>query len=327
MTKDNTLKKDASKKENTPDEKVEKSVDIRKDLTEEEAQKMVDRENNPEAPESQASKEEKEKTEEPKEEPKKEPEVELPERYKGKSAEELVKLLDEKEKFIQGRSDEIGEWKQKVKEAEILSEKVAKIEEETMKQSQQPSKLPERPVLVMDDEYYDDPVKALNKHNQKMLDYVDQITSAKTAPFYQSDMERRREKLYKDLEDKYKDFPVKFDRKKVQEFLNKNPEYFKQYRTRAYEQAYHDLSASDFSQIRKEENEKMREQAKKEAIEELKTNKQAGNIGLSDLETPSTGSAPEYDADRMEEDPEYRGRVIADMEKRKRKGEYKYSGL
>lgn len=317
MAKDNTLKKDAPKKETTPKEKVEKVVDIRKDLTEEEAQKLVDKENNPEA-----SEEKEEKEEEKKEEPKEEPKEELPERYKGKSAEELVKLLDEKEKFIQGRSDEIGELREEAKETIKLKEKVAKIEEETMKQS--PVKLPQRPVapVISDDEYYKNPKKALDKvtaYNQKLAEYVDQITSAKTAPFYQGDMERRREKLYKDLEDKYKDYPVKFDRSKVQEFLDKNPEYFKQYRTKAYEQAYHDLSASGFSQTQKEEKERVREEVKKELVEESKTNKEAANIGLSDLETPSAGTTPEYDKDRMEDDAEYRKQVIADMEKRKKK--------
>ncbi|MBA7571238.1 hypothetical protein ES695_13145 [Candidatus Atribacteria bacterium 1244-E10-H5-B2] len=328
MTKDNTLKKtEAPEGEHPVKEKVEEKVDIRKDLTEKEAEELVYKEDHPEAPGSQASKGEKEKTEEPgKEKPGEEPKVELPERYKGKSAEELVKLLDEKEKFIQSRSDEMGELREEAKETIKLKEKVAKIEEETMKESQQPSTLPQRPQppVISDDEYYENPTKALNKvtaYNQKLADYVDQLTSAKTAPFYQSDMERRREKLYKDLEDKYKDYPVKFDQVKVQEFLEKNPEYFKQYRVKAYEQAYHDLSASDFSQTQKEEKEKVREQVKKELIEEAKTHKEAGNIGLSDLETPQAGSAPEYDSDRMEDDPEYRKKVITDMEERKRKGQ------
>lgn len=320
--KDNTLKKDASKKETTPKEKVEKTIDIRKELTEKEAQELVDRENKgTESKEEQ----EKEKPEEKKEEPKEKPEekVELPERYKGKTAEELVELLDEKEKFIQSRSDEIGDWKKKVKEAEVLSEKVAKIEEEATKQAL--GKLPQRPQapVISESEYYDDPPKALNKlleYNKKLTDYVDQITSAKTAPFYQGDMERRREKLYKDLEEKYKDSPVKFDRKKVQEFLNKNPEYFNQYKTKAYEQAYHDISAPDFSQTRKEERETMREEVKAEVIEEIKTNKQAASVGFNDLETPQAGEAKEYDKVKMEEDPEYRKQVIADMEKRKREG-------
>jgi len=83
-------------------------------------------------------------------------------------------------------------------------------------------------------------------------------------------------KLYKDLEEKYKDSPVNFDRKKVQEFLSQNPEYFKQYKTKAYEQAYHDISAPDLSKSR----EKMREELKAEVMEEMKNNKQAGNIGL-----------------------------------------------
>ena len=316
MTKDNTLKKDAPKKETTPSEKVEKKVDIRKELTDEEAKRLIEIE---EGKEPEAL-EKKEKIEEPK------PEVEISERYKGKSAEELVKLLDEKEKYIQSRSDEIGDWKQKVKEAEKLSEKVAKIEEEAIKQSQQPINLPQRPIepVITDQEVYDDMPKAFKKlvdYIKKLGDYSDQITSAKTAPFYQGDMERRREKLYKDLEEKYKDFPVKFDRNKVQEFLNKNPEYFNQYKTKAYEQAYHDLSATDYGKTREKENKEMREKVEKEVIEKIKTGKQAGEIGLSDLETPSAESAPEYDADKMEEDSEYRDQVIADMEERKRKGQ------
>jgi len=85
-------------------------------------------------------------------------------------------------------------------------------------------------------------------------------------PFIKAIMERKREKLYKDLEDKYKDSPVNFDRKKVQEFLSQNPEYFKQYKTKAYEQAYHDISAPDLSKSR----EQMREELKAEVMEEIK---------------------------------------------------------
>lgn len=310
--KDDTLKKtEAPKGEHPVKEKVEKTVDVRKELTEKEAQEIVDRENKPEA--SQESKEE--KKEEPKEKP--EEKVELPERYKGKTAEELVKLLDEKEKFIQSRSDEIGELREEAKETIKLKEKVAKIEEETMKQI---PGLPERPQapVISESEYYDDPPKALGKlieYNKKLADYVDQITSAKTAPFYQGDMERRREKIYNVLEEKYKDSPVKFDREKVQEFLSKNPEYFKQYKTNAYEQAYHDISAPDLSKSR----EKIREEVKVEVIEEMKTNKQASSVGFNDLETTPTGEAKEYDKVKMEEDPEYRKQAITDMKKKAKK--------
>lgn len=321
MTNDNTLKTEAPKGEHTANEKVEKTVDIRKVLTPEEEIKEAERriaeeEGNFEAPKGGETKVvEPEKTEEPK--------VELPERYKGKSADELAKLLEEKEKYIQSRSNEIGDWKQKVADAEKLNEKVAKIEEEAVKESLQPSKLPKRPEapVITDTEYYDDPVKALQKqakYNQELLDYIDQTTSAKTAPLYQTDIEKRRDKLYTELEDKYKDFPVKIDRKKVQDFLNKNPSYFTKYKANAYEQAYHDISATDFSELQKTNNEAMREQIKKEVIAEMKTQKQAGNVGLNDLETPGAGSKPEYDVDRMEDDPEYRASVLLDMEKRGR---------
>ena len=232
-------------------------------------------------------------------------------------------MLDEKEKFIQSRSDEIGDWKKKVKEAEVLKTKVDAIEEEAMKQV--PGGLPQRPeapvISLKENDFYEDTakvVKAVNElssYSKKLTDYVDQITSAKTAPFYQGDMERRREKIYKVLQEKYKDSPVKFDREKVQEFLSKNPDYFKQYKTNAYEQAYHDISAPDLSKSR----EKMREEVKAEVVEEMKTNKQAASIGFNDLETTPTGEAKEYDKVKMEEDPEYRKQAIADMEKKAKK--------
>jgi len=301
--KDNTLKKDAPKKETTPKEKVEKPVEMRKVMTEEEAEKVLA----------------KERGEEPKAPEKKEPEI--PERYKGKTAEELVKLLDEKENFIQSRSDEMGELREEAKETVKLKEKVAKIEEETLKGAQVLGKLPERPVapVITDEEYYEDPPKALKKvteYNKKLADYVDQITSAKTAPIYHITAERGKEKLYKDLEAKYKDSPVKFDRKKVQEFLDKNPEYFKTYKTGAYEQAYHDISLPEIVKAR----DKMREEVKAEVMEEIKTGKQATSVGFNDLETPQSGEAKEYDKVKMEEDPEYRKQMIDDMEKRKREG-------
>ena len=318
MAKDNTLTKDAPVKETTPLEKVEQQIDIRKNLTPEEEIKEAERrialeKGEPEAPESKVA--ETEKVEEPI--------IELPERYRGKSTNELARLLDEKEKYIQSRSDEIGDWKQRVAEAEKLSEKVAKIEEEAVKESLQPGKMPKRPEapVITDTEYYDDPVKALQKqakYNQELLDYIDQTTSAKTAPLYQTDIEKRRDKLYTDLEVKYKDYPVKVDRKKVQGFLEKNPSYFTKYKVNAYEQAFHDISAGDFSQLQKTNSDVMREQIRKEVIAEMKNQGQASNVGLSDLETPRAGSTPSYDVDRMEDDPAYRDQVLADMEKRGR---------
>jgi len=319
MPTDTTLKKEAPK-ETTPSEKVEEQIDIRHDLTQEEAQRLIDMENGVtvELPESQVSKIE--KTEDKKEEKIEEPKVELPERYKGKSPEELAKLLDEKEKYIQSRSDEIGEWKKKLKEADELKGKITEIEDEAIKDSvvTQLPKKPQPPVIT-DTEYYDDPVKAQQKqakYNQELLDYIDQITSAKTAPLYHTDIEKRRDKVYSELEEKYKDYPVKLDRAKIQDFLDKNPLYFKKYKREAYEKAYHDLSAPEISLKQKEVKEQLREQVKKELLEEMKNQSQAANIGLSDLETPKTGSSPQYDTARMEEDPAYNAQVLADMEKR-----------
>ena len=320
------LKKDASEKKTTPkDEKVEKKIDIRKDLTPEEAQRLVDIENGKIIEDTVVKPDEKvdEKKKEVKPEVK-EGETVVPDRYKGKTPEELVELLGEKEKYIQGRSDEIGDLRQKMKETEALKAKVDEIEANAIKQSQQPGNVPKPPVepVISDDDFYDNPLAAYKKmldYNKKLLEYTQQYTNAIVSPFYQSDMERKRDKLYKDLENKYKDYPVKVERDKIQSFLNKNPGYFNKYKTNAYEKAYHDISAKDFSENKAKSDEAIKEQAKKEALEEMNAKSQAGNIGLGDLGSQPispTGKAPEYDKVKMEEDAEYNKQVLEDIEKR-----------
>ena len=317
--KDTTLKKEAPVKENTPQEKVE-NVDIRKELTQEEAQKLVDEANGVKTEEKVDEKKD-EVTVEPKE-----GETVLPDRYKGKTPEELVKILDEKEKKIQERSGELGDLRKEVEESKALKAKVDEIEASAIKSSQQSGNVPKPPdePVISDDEFYNDPSKAYKKildYNKKLLEYTQQYTNAIVSPFYKTDMERKRDKLYKGLEDKYKAYPVKVDRNKIQGFLDKNPEYFTKYGVNAYERAYHDTSAKDFADNKAKSDEAIREQIKKELLEEISTKNQAGSVGLGDLSTQPidpTGSAPEYDTARMEDDAEYRNKVIEDMEKRNR---------
>jgi len=325
MGKDsNTLKKEEAlkNKEHPSKEKaVKEPIDIRKERTIEEYQRMVDEENG-EITEEDTNKnpEEKEvKTEV------KEPSV-VPDRYKGKTSEELIKLLDEKEKYIQGRSDEIGNLRQEIKKAEVLKAKIDEIESKTIKQSQQMGNMPKPPEapVINEDDFYSDPIKtykAILDYNKKLIGYNQQYTHAMVSPFYQADAEAKREKLYKGLEDKYKDYPVRFDRNKVQEFLNNNPDYFTKYGINAYENAYHDISTEDYSEIRAKEKEEIKEQIRKEVEEEIRTKGQAGNMGFGDLGSQPinpTGKAPLYDEQRMEDDPEYRDQVIKDIEKRNR---------
>ena len=327
MEKDNTLEKAEPVKGHPVKEKVEKPVDIHKDLTMEEAERRVAEENGevPEAPESQA--EEKKAEEEKAEEPtKKEGEIEgsIPDNYKGKKTEELIKLLQEKENYIQKRSGEIGELKKQAETAEETRKKVEQIEQEIISQEEKKNlKIPQppEPPTITDDEFYNEPVKSYQKiieYNKKLAEYNRLYVNSMVNPFYQAEVERKRDKLYQNLEDKYKNHPVKFDKQKIQEYLNKNPQYFTKYKTDAYEKAYHDLSTDQYSEQYSKTKEEIREQVKKELLEEQNTHKQAGNVGLSDLQTQPTGSTPEYDKAKMEDDAEYRDQVIADMEKRSR---------
>lgn len=256
-------------------------------------------------------------------------EIEISERYKGKTPEELVKMIEEKDKYIQSRSTELGTLKSQVEELNKqlaeqseVRKKIEEIETQNIKQTQQIKGLPEEPEApnITEADYYDDPTKVINAMNdylKKLSEWNKNYIHAMISPYYEDRAKKGKEQLYNQLEEKYKDWPVKFDRKAVQEFLNKNPDYFVKYRTNAYEKAFHDMSASEYSQLSKKQQEQMREQIKQELLEETNTQKQAGNIGLSDLQTQGAGSSPAYDEERFEEDAEYRKKVMADMEKRK----------
>jgi hypothetical protein len=250
----------------------------------------------------------------------------IPERYKGKSAEELIAQLEEKEKYIQSRSDEMGNLKKQIAEAEEVKKKIQDIEGGTIIQAQYGNKIPPMPPEpnFTQDEYYNDPVASMNKQKQYVKDlqewnrkYLDILAR----PILDMTAKTEKEKLLTELESKYSKYPVKFDRAKVQSFLDKHPEYFIQHKTEAYEKAYHDTSVNDFSQESDKLRNEIREQERKKLMEEMNIQRQAGNVGLSDLATQprDTGSSPDYDEERMEDDAEYRDKVLADIRKRNKR--------
>jgi hypothetical protein len=249
---------------------------------------------------------------------------EIPDRYKGKTPEELIKILEDKENYIQSRSGKIGELQKQADIAAELQKKIEAIESQTLRETQKGPGLPQPPEApdITEDEYFDDPLKALNKYkeyNKKVVEWNRQYIHAAVNPYYEERAKTGKKELYDQLEEKYKDYPVKYDRTKVQEFLDKNPDYFTKYKINAYEQAYHDMNTAEFSQLSKKQQDEMREQVKKELLEEMNNQKQAGNIGMTDLQTQDlSGSSPEYDEKRFEEDTEYRRKVMADIEKRKK---------
>ncbi len=312
MADSNTLNQaEAVQTEHPANETAEKQVDIRKKPDMAELERLVAEEEGIETP--------------PKPEQAKEEKV-IPERYKGKTAEELIAQLEEKEKYIQSRSDEMGNLKKQIAEAEEIKKKVQEIEGNSIIQSQYAGKIPAPPVkpTYTQDEFYNDPVATLAKQ-QKYVDdlqewnrkYIDAISR----PLLDMSAKAGKEKLFGELEAKYSKYPVKFDRNKIQNFLNTNPDYFTKYGTDAYERAYHDTSVNNFTEESERLRTEIREQERKKLLEEMNTQRQASNIGLSDLATQpiNSGSSPAYDEDRMEEDPAYREQVLADIQKRNRR--------
>jgi len=319
MADSNTLDKvDAAKAENSTKEMAEKRVDIRKPPDMEDLKRRIAEEDGEVLPDKATNTgQEEEKTKD----------EAIPEQYKGKTQEELVKLLAEKEKYIQSRSNEMGELKRKITEAEDVKKKIEEIESQNFKRTQQPSNMPSppEPPVIDDNTYYENPVKAfkeLAEYQKKLSEWNKNYTNTIVNPYYTDKARSGKEELYVKLEKKYEKYPVKFDRTKIQEFLDKNPAYFNKYGVEAYEKAYHDTSTEAFSQNYEKTMADIREQVKKELMEEMNTHKQATNIGLSDLNTQPinpSGSSPAYDENKMEEDPEYRDKVLADMKARSKR--------
>jgi len=323
MPDSNTLNKaDATKVEHPAKETAkEKQVDIRKKPDMKELQALIDIEEG-KVLEDEATSMDEQKVDKKIEVEKKA----ISDRYKGKTAEELIAQLEEKEKYIQSRSDEMGKLKKEIEEAQALKKKVEEIESGAIIQAKYKNKIPPEPVepTYTQDDFYNDPVGVMNKFKQYQKDlqaWNRQYLNILSRPILDMSAKTGKEKIYDDLEKKYTKWPVKFDRIKIQAYLDKNPEYFDKYKTDAYEKAYHDTAATEFSQNDEEIRKQIREEERKKLLEEMNNQKQAANIGLSDLNTQpiNPGSSPAYDEDRMEEDPEYRDKVLADIEKRNKK--------
>ncbi|MFZ7134335.1 MAG: hypothetical protein ACOWWR_18470 [Eubacteriales bacterium] len=245
-------------------------------------------------------------------------------RYKGKTNEELVAIIQEKEKYIQERSNKIGDLSKENSELAKLKEQVKSIEDEALKSDIQNVNVGDEPIppswdqdkFISDPKYLGEFNKQQNEYQKKFQEWSRKRTMAMMAPFVQSETERVRNRAYDQLEEKYKDYPVKVKREDVQEFLNNNPIYFKKYGKEAYEKAYTEHMLKKLPDLSKQQ-ETLKEEVRKEIENERKTRGQAANVGMNDLVTSSSGeNSTNYDEARMETDPVYRDQVLADMERR-----------
>ena len=110
MLDSNTPNKvDALKSEHPTDGKTEKQVDMRKPPDMEDLKRRVAEEDGEVPPDEAANTGQQTEVKEV-----------IPDQYKGKTPEELVNLLTEKEKYIQSRSNEMGELKKKIADSEDI---------------------------------------------------------------------------------------------------------------------------------------------------------------------------------------------------------------
>jgi hypothetical protein len=259
------------------------------------------------------------------------PEVkdEFAERYKGKTLEELVAELKKKEEYILGRNDEIGKLRKDLDGIAAVREQIKEIEEAALKPDLQGTGDPEpeppewnQQKFIRDPEYLMTYNKAQAEYQKKYAEWTRKNTMMMMQPLIKSTTERIREDTYNMLDEKYKDYPVKVDRSEVQDFLNKNPIYFRKYGRDAYEKAYTEHLVKKVPNLTLQK-EQIREEIRKEVEAEFNNRKQAGNIGMGDLASPSGGvSSSGYDEARMEHDSEYRDAVLADIEKKRKERGY-----
>jgi len=149
-----------------------------------------------------------------------EPVEPIPDKFKNKSPEEVIKLSRETEAYNTKLSQKNKELEAKVAELKDIENKLKEMDKEAVIKQQKaiPVKLPEYP---SDDLFYDDP-KAYHK---KVKEYNDAYLNAVVAPLYGQNWNTQKDNVIKNLEKNTKDDVVPYSEveKEVEARIRRNP--------------------------------------------------------------------------------------------------------
>jgi len=189
----------------------------------------------------------------------------IPDKFKGKTPEELIKLSRETESYNTKLSQKNKELEKQLKDLEAINAKIEEYEKSAVVKDQQAIKanLPKYPE---DELYYDDPIK----YNKQVKAYNDAVLKAALDPLYGQNYGYEKAKVINALKDKTKDrvIPYADIEAEVEAHLKKNPELFDLHKLKAREVVYSEMLAERLPDKLEELKSKAKEEVQRELEEE-----------------------------------------------------------
>ena len=210
-----------------------------------------------------------------------EPTEAVPDKFKNKTPDELIKMSRETEAYSTKLSQKHTELEKQVKELEVINAKIDEYEKSAVVKDQQAitSNLPKYPDISL---LYDDP----EKYHQKVKEYTDAKIKAATDPLYGKTYNVDKKEVINALKEKTKDRVIPYSEieAEVEAHLKQNPELFDIHKLKAREVVYAEMVAERLPEKEDEFKKKTIEEAKKELQEEGEDLSQA-QVMSSDITT------------------------------------------
>lgn len=217
-----------------------------------------------------------------------EPTETIPDKFKNKTTEEVIRLSRETEAYSTKLSQKNKELEKQIKELETVNAKIEEYERSAVVKEQQAIKS-NLPAYPPDDLYYDDPIK----YNKQVKAYNDAVLKAALDPLYGQNYGYEKAKVITALKEKTKDRVIPYSEieAEVEAHLKNNPGLFDIHKLKAREVVYSEIVAERLPEKESEFKKKTIEETKKELQEEGEDLSQA-QIMSSDITTQKRVSKP-----------------------------------
>ena len=240
-----------------------------------------------------------------------EPTEAIPDKFRNKTPEELIKMSKETEAYSTKLSQKNKELEKQVKDLELINAKIDEYEKSAVIKDQQAikSNLPKYPE---DELYYDDPIK----YNKQVKAYNDAVLKAAIDPLYGQNYGYEKKKVIDALKEKTKDRVIPYSEieAEVEAYLKKNPELFDIHKLKAREVVYGEMVAERLPDKVEDIKKKAVEEAKKELKEE-EEDLSSAQIMSSDITTLKRASKPVDFAEQLDSGVDPR-KVIEGLKKK-----------
>ena len=214
--------------------------------------------------------------------------AEIPDKFKNKTTEEVIKLSRETEAYNTKLSQKNKELEAKLAENKDIEKKFAEMDKKAVIRQQKatPTKLPDYPP---DELFYEDP----QKYHKQEREYWTAYINATTAPLYGQNWNTQKENVIKNLEKNTKDDIVPYSEveKEVESRIRRNPILKSQHGLKVNEFVYNQIKNERLPTKIEEVRAAAKEEAKRE-LEEENTSLANSQVMTSDITTKARESKP-----------------------------------